>query len=465
MEHTIEGKKFCITGKLEHYTRTTAQRAILDAGGEIAKTVGPKTDFLVVGSGAVSTRTKARSLNIPVIEEANLGSFLAGEVVEVDEEIVVSGEASVRGLIGEARAALDGRPGSGTWSRIIELVDSCAPDQLDAFVDFLEPQLASWAPSPTQRWTPRRGSVAVEGAPEEWIKAIPSGELRVAPYHWLVEMLARRDAPKHRLVRAVHLSGLKVTGSDAAALLSCEDLTNLRWLDLGESKLSSTFWKKLRTLPSTEGLERLRFTALDGKSVAGMRGPHHLSALRELSFLAQEKYRDGGVLRSMLETELAQSAPRLTVIGSSVEDLVASLEEVATPNLEELGVMAYSNPHVRQVLASAAARRIGRVRVGYNMWFYRFDGDVDVELSSLILGRLEAWTSGGVEGPAHLDLSDLSIDDSFNPRHSVKLSRSALADAVVQWTLPTGTTSMSFGRWFSTDLKRRLAERGVAASR
>ena len=102
MEHTIKGKVFCITGTLEHYTRSSAEAAITKAGGKISKSVGAKTDFLVCGAWAGSKLTKARSRGIPVIEEADLESFLKGETVEVDEEILVSGDAPMRDLVGEA---------------------------------------------------------------------------------------------------------------------------------------------------------------------------------------------------------------------------------------------------------------------------------------------------------------------------------------------------------------------------
>ena len=116
MQHTIEGKTFCITGTLHHYTRAQAEAAIRAAGGKISKTVGKKTDFLVCGTAASRKLEKARSMGIPVIEEADLEAFLAGAVVDVDEDVVVSGDASVRDLIGEARAALDGKPTSRTWN-------------------------------------------------------------------------------------------------------------------------------------------------------------------------------------------------------------------------------------------------------------------------------------------------------------------------------------------------------------
>ncbi len=466
MDHTIEGKKFCITGKLSVYDRDGAEAAIVDAGGLIAKSVGPRTDFLVTGSRPGVKLARAKSLGIPVIDEADLESFLAGEVVDVDEESSTYGDASARDLIGEARAALDGRPSSRMWNRIIDVADSCAPEQLEMLIDFLEPQVARWNTTPAQKWTPSSGSKSAEGAPEGWLEAIPTGELRVAPHHWIVEMITRHESPKYRLVHAIHVNGLKVSGGAAVKILEREDLTNLRRLDLGESKLSATFWKKLRTLPSTTTLEYINFTALDEKSVAGVRGPHHLHALRELSFKAQTKYRSRDVLRSLIETELARSAPVFTVNGPLVEGLVEAMaDEAVMPDLEALGVIGYVGQQVRQVLESDAARRVGHVNVAFNLWFYGFIESSDAKLDALILNRLEDWTEGVTAGPEHLDMSGISINHSLQEPSSLKLSREALARAVDLWNLPPSTKTMKFGKWYSKDLEERLALRGVAATR
>ncbi len=462
MNHTIEGKKFCITGTLDHYTRTTAQRAIMEAGGLIAKSVGPKTDFLVVGRMAGSKLTKATSLGIPVIEEADLESFLKGEVVEVDEQVVVFGDASVRDLIGEARAALDGHPDSATWSSIVEIVDSCAPSELGALVDFLEPQVSRWASKPTERWKPSRSSHGVEDAPSEWFDAIPSGELRVAPHHWIVEMVTKHESPKYRLVHAVHLSGMRVTGAAAAAILEREHLTNLRRLDVGENKLSATFWKKLRTLPSTERLEHLSFAKLDGKSIMGVQGTHHMSALRDLSFNSRYSY-GSDYIGTFLKSDLAQGIQRLTMNGNCAEEVVAALADgTVMPELESLDVDTNNSNGARALLGSAAAHRIGRVKLKFNMWFYRLDEDTDLE--AMLLDMLDSWTKGVQSGPEHLDLSGLVIDDRF-PQTKHTLAAKALTGALNSWRLPPSTKTMKFGKWYSKDLEDLLAIRGVAATR
>ncbi len=84
MKHTIEGKKFCITGTFRRHTHEGAQNAIAKAGGLASSSVGPGTDFLVAGHEPGAMLNKARTLGIPVIDEANLESLLAGGSVEVD---------------------------------------------------------------------------------------------------------------------------------------------------------------------------------------------------------------------------------------------------------------------------------------------------------------------------------------------------------------------------------------------
>ncbi|MEM9877262.1 MAG: BRCT domain-containing protein, partial [Myxococcota bacterium] len=123
--------------------------ALTAMGGVVARSVGPKTDFLIAGSAPGKSKLrKARTLGIPVLDADQLAALLSGSEVEVDGEVVTSGDASVRDLIGEARATLDGQPTSEVWSSLVAIVDSCAPEQLPALVDFiaLEPSFGFLAP-------------------------------------------------------------------------------------------------------------------------------------------------------------------------------------------------------------------------------------------------------------------------------------------------------------------------------
>lgn len=64
------GKTFVITGTLPNYKRTEAAAIIENAGGKVSSSVSKKTDFVLAGDEAGSKLTKAQSLGITIIDEA-----------------------------------------------------------------------------------------------------------------------------------------------------------------------------------------------------------------------------------------------------------------------------------------------------------------------------------------------------------------------------------------------------------
>ncbi|MBA3554937.1 MAG: NAD-dependent DNA ligase LigA [Gemmatimonadales bacterium] len=68
----LAGKTYVITGTLPTLSRTQATDLIEDAGGRVAGTVSKKTDAVVAGEEAGSKLEKARSLDVEVIDEAEL---------------------------------------------------------------------------------------------------------------------------------------------------------------------------------------------------------------------------------------------------------------------------------------------------------------------------------------------------------------------------------------------------------
>lgn len=64
------GKTFVITGTLPNYKRTEAAAIIEKLGGKVSGSVSKKTDFVLAGEEAGSKLTKAQSLGITIIDEA-----------------------------------------------------------------------------------------------------------------------------------------------------------------------------------------------------------------------------------------------------------------------------------------------------------------------------------------------------------------------------------------------------------
>ena len=73
---TLAGQEFVITGKLEKFSRETAEELIRAQGGTAKSDVTKKTTYLVVGLEPGSKLAKARALGIKEISESELLAML-----------------------------------------------------------------------------------------------------------------------------------------------------------------------------------------------------------------------------------------------------------------------------------------------------------------------------------------------------------------------------------------------------
>lgn len=76
-ESSHAGKTFVFTGKLERFTRESAEEAARELGARSSGSVSKKTDFLVAGPGAGSKLTKAQKLGVTVLTEDEFAELLA----------------------------------------------------------------------------------------------------------------------------------------------------------------------------------------------------------------------------------------------------------------------------------------------------------------------------------------------------------------------------------------------------
>jgi DNA ligase (NAD+) len=75
----LAGKTFVITGTLEGFSRKEAEQAVQALGGKTSGSVSKKTTYLVAGEAAGSKLTKAQSLGVPVLTEAEFVALLQDE--------------------------------------------------------------------------------------------------------------------------------------------------------------------------------------------------------------------------------------------------------------------------------------------------------------------------------------------------------------------------------------------------
>jgi len=72
----LAGRTFVITGTLEAMTREQAEEALAALGAKLLGSVSRKTSFLVAGSDAGSKLTRARELNVAVLDEEQFLALL-----------------------------------------------------------------------------------------------------------------------------------------------------------------------------------------------------------------------------------------------------------------------------------------------------------------------------------------------------------------------------------------------------
>jgi DNA ligase (NAD+) len=77
--NALEGKTFCVTGKIKHWkNRDELSAAVTAAGGKVTSSVSSKTNYLVNNdiNSTSSKNLKAKELNIPIITEQELLDML-----------------------------------------------------------------------------------------------------------------------------------------------------------------------------------------------------------------------------------------------------------------------------------------------------------------------------------------------------------------------------------------------------
>jgi DNA ligase (NAD+) len=75
----LAGKSFVFTGTLERRSREQAEQLVAAYGGKAGSTVSKKTSYVVVGSDPGSKFDKAKTLGVPILDEAGFEKLLPSQ--------------------------------------------------------------------------------------------------------------------------------------------------------------------------------------------------------------------------------------------------------------------------------------------------------------------------------------------------------------------------------------------------
>lgn len=76
IDHPFSGKTFVLTGTLKQFGRSEAAELIKERGGKVSNSVGPGTDYLIVGEEAGSKLEKAKKLGVTILNELQFSASL-----------------------------------------------------------------------------------------------------------------------------------------------------------------------------------------------------------------------------------------------------------------------------------------------------------------------------------------------------------------------------------------------------
>ena len=72
----LSSKKIAITGKLSSISRDQLKSDLEELGVKVVSSISKNTDYVIVGDDAGSKLEKAKALNIEIIYDKDLSSFL-----------------------------------------------------------------------------------------------------------------------------------------------------------------------------------------------------------------------------------------------------------------------------------------------------------------------------------------------------------------------------------------------------
>lgn len=339
-QEMFAGKTWVITGALKDISRKEATRQLEAKGATVIGSVSSKTDYLVsAGYNPSSVRylstkeTKARQHEIPIFNEPQLLTILAGGSLEAVEalapvvEPVV--EVAVRDALEQFRGLLYETPDWQTWETICKLVDPCSPFDLPVVVDYVAGNVEGWPEQYTLLQTYHYGLESH----------------RLLPDRWKHELCLGEDSVKLKLVRVANLNSAKLDTKVGLKVLSCRSLCNIRLLDLGRNKLTAAFFSALGQAEQFKGVRHLRLggTTFNAAAAKAFQGSSVLAGVETL-VLDSSTFK-GGSLSIFLGAPCWGALRSLSAswVRSEGGDVLSALYNA--PHIDKLEMLDLSSTH------------------------------------------------------------------------------------------------------------------------
>lgn len=273
----VSGSIFTAGGRFRQgRSKHDIARLVEAAGGEFLDQISARADCFIAGSHARGKLDRARARGLIIIDEDQLQELVEHGELELDDSPTIARDFDFGRAISELRSALDGPPTSGVWTDILEIFERCEPDRLEHLVAYAEPFLNRWDALSLPAWEPPREHDLLEHETPEWRACLPTSELRVAPPGWLLEMAHASYSPKHSIVRALNLEGMRINSTIGQRILENPHLQKITWLNLGgRNKFTKTFYAKLRKQELARSITELWLYTYDDMLHDGLSGDEH----------------------------------------------------------------------------------------------------------------------------------------------------------------------------------------------
>ena len=268
MQVQLEGKVFVFTGKLTKMTRHEAQSLIASKGARIGKSVGTKTDYVIVGERPSGKYIKAKNMGIPILSEDDFKALMEGDEVEV-EDIGAAGDRSIDELLGELRSVMDGAPSAPMWEAIVRLVDECREEDVATLTNYVNGYIQRWSEESMKGQKGAAFDAGFDGKRIQgswWYRsklkgAGVNGELRVAPEAWVGQMTQGAESAKFELVRALDFHASEANMTSLKKVVEHPNLTHLQTIVFPEHRApTKTLVKTLCTHKNCESLAHIVFS-------------------------------------------------------------------------------------------------------------------------------------------------------------------------------------------------------------